>query len=170
MAEPQWIKQEAAFFKQLARGRRVELRVACELLDLGLTVNVGRMMMRGDVAYRFQSLNEKDVIVSGKYILEVKARKFAFTGIEDYPHDTAFIGAARRWEGRKTTPLGVAILSEPTGAIIAVPTSTRSRWVAEKSFDSDRRFEETSLAAPRDCWRPWSDLTSFLLRDAGLSL
>jgi hypothetical protein len=158
-----WFADEEAFARQLARGRRTELAVAAPLLPLGLWMRVGRLQPRHGLANHDDTLTDQaDIEIEGGHLLEIKARNFPFTGPDDYPYDTALIGAVRRWTTRPHQPCAVIIISEPTGAAIVIPTNTRPDWTTEDHYDTHRHFTETSYAAPRHTYLHWHRLITHL--------
>jgi len=133
------------------------------LLPLGRWLKVGELWLReGRAGDDPRCADQPDIQVEGGHLLEVKGRGFAFTSPEDYPYSTAFLGSTRRWQARTILPCCVVLFSEPTGKLLVVPTSTRSRWVIEQSFDTRRGFTEQSWAAPRELLLPEARLLSHL--------
>jgi len=149
-----WFDDETRFAAELARGRRGELRVAMKLLPLGLWIRIGPAQWRDGThsweERREQFADEVDLELEGGHLLEVKARNLTFTCAEDYPYSTVWVGATKRWRARTRMPCGVVILSEPTDAVIIVPTSTREYWTVESGFDSVRGFMEQAYAIARE--------------------
>lgn len=154
---------DAAFYEQLTRGRRGEVRIGFDLLIAGFRVKIGELEMRETYADRVAFLDEVDIEVEDK-MLEVKSRALDFTGPEDYPFSTVFVGAVRRWEARERMPDAVVVISETGLGRIVIPTRTRPEWVIEERRDSHRGFDERSYGAPRPTWRTWDALVDWLRR------
>lgn len=167
MTTVEWIKNDSAFREQLLRGRKTEERVAFDLLMEGFTVGLGRCEFRATFDDRHDFSDEKDIVVAPGHVLEVKSRGIAFTSAEDYPYDTAFVCATRRWKARQRKPCAVILHSEKTGERLIVPASTRSHWKATNFYDSARGFNEEAFEITRDRLRPWSDLLEHLTYGCG---
>jgi len=153
-----WYDDEAAFARELTRGRKSQVRVAVDLLVGGLGVRVGRLQWRdGDLpmSERYEQFkDEEDVFVEGGHLLEIKGRSLRFTSPDDYPFKTAYVGSVRRWSQRTVLPCAVVLLSEPTGNWVVAPTLLRHEWVVERSRDHVRGFDEESYACPTEFLLP----------------
>jgi hypothetical protein len=163
---------EAAFVKRLVRGRQVELQVAMQVAPLGVWLRMGRLFvaMRENARARreVRARGETDIEVEGGHRLEVKARPFAFTSVDDYPYPTAYVGSCARWETRTDIPCSVVIVSEPTGEFVVAPTVWREGWEVERPYATDRGFHDPSLAVPRALLRPAVALFDHLTRPCPL--
>ncbi len=160
----QWYEDEDAFARELARGRRGEILIASRLLPLGLWIRINRPRLRTDIADRSDFYSDIDIEVEGGHLLEVKYRNFAFTSPDDFPFDTVFLGAERRWEERTTKPCALVITSEPTGEAVIVPGASEPRWLTAPARDGVRGFTDQTRQAPREVLLSWQRLISHLER------
>lgn len=160
-----WIEDDAAFARELARGRRTELQVAIRLLPLGLPVRIDAIEFRESFSARGDRFVDQADIEVGDHLLEVKSRGIEFTSLDDYPYETAFVGSVRRWNARTKTPCAVVLFSEPTGECLIVPTVTQDEWAEVEAMDSDRGFVETSYAVHKRWLRPWSRLVQHVQKE-----
>lgn len=157
----EWYNDEAGFAEELARGRKTQFRVAMRLIPLGLFVKVEKFKDRKGLASNDPACqNDEDVVIEGGHMLEVKGRAIEFTEVEpcDFPYETVFLGAERRWNERKKKPCAVVIVSEVTDAMLVIPYATRSLWIPNETFDRRRKFVEHGLGAPRSCVVSWDRL------------
>jgi hypothetical protein len=144
---------ERNFAEDIKRGRATELAVAGDLEARGFDVAVPESGWVPE-----DKDNQADLIVESKAILEVKARGFRFRGPWDYPYPTAFLGSVDRWQRRTVLPAAVVLVSEKTGAKLAVWTDTMDDWETEARHDKYRNKDEVSYAAPRRLlwrWKPF---------------
>jgi hypothetical protein len=156
-----WINDEAGFAKQLARGRKTQIRIAMRLLPLGHWVRMGPLAERKS-AKRDGTLDDADLEISGGHLLEVKGRNLAFTCVEDYPYETIFVCAKRRWDNRSGKPCAIIIVSEITDAAIVIPSSSRRLWTETTTHDRVRDIDFTALCAPRNSVATWDQLLEHL--------
>lgn len=169
MSTVEWVSNDVAFRSELLRGRKTEMRVALDLLDAGLMVQTGCCRFRDSFDDRKDFLQEQDVIVARGHILEVKSRNLAFSGVADYPYDTAFVCATRRWDAREAKPCAVVLISERTeGGRVVVPVkSTRNQWITTSFHDPVRDFQETVYAVAKSALMSWADLLAHLSYPCG---
>lgn len=165
-----WFEDELAFAAQLARGRRGEFAIASALLPTGRWLRVNSLNFRETFADRHDFHDETDLEIEGGHRIEIKSRSFKFTGPDDYPYPTAFVGAVRRWRERQIPPCAVVLLSEVTSRAVVVAVSTRDQWVIERRRDSHRGFVEESYAVPRRLLLPWSRLVTHISADCPLAV
>lgn len=84
--------------------------------------------------------------------IEVKKKtKVVFTGRDDFPYSSVYVGDLARWETRVDSPDYVVVYSEITAGRFVVPAYTRSLWRPVEPWPSASPI----LAAPRDCFKTW---------------
>jgi hypothetical protein len=108
--------------------------------------------------------NERDVIVAGEIILEVKSRKLRFTENPIwFPFPTANLCTVPRWERRTEKPLAFVLHSRETGDMLVCSSATEPVWEKHHAPDTRRggrmdwvyRIQVTEL-------RPFDALVAYL--------
>jgi len=146
-----WEPTEHDFDRSLEIGLDGERRVGLDLFELGYWVIWPNPPHRAKDPETFaREKPDLIVLVGGRGIgLEIKHVKTDFSGPDDFPYKTAFVGKLSRWDKRSDDPWAVVILSRgPKGGRLVIPVATRGTWVVE-------RQSPPMLAAPRRCWRTW---------------
>jgi len=163
--ELSWLEDDDSFIEQLIRGRGDECRVAFELFDAGHAIRSQKLMLRDTVDDRVDFVDQCDLLVNERDWVEVKGRELTFTGPDDFPFPTAFVGRCSRWEQRSELPVAVVLLSRVTHAKVVVPVrSTRKHWTREHCWDRVTREWEWSYACPKELLCTWETFLVWLDR------
>jgi hypothetical protein len=155
-----WHKNDELFRKQIKAGRKWEAYVAHKLIVSGLEVFVPRFEVRPHVSQRSDYRDERDMIVEGKEV-EVKSTRFGFDRPKDFPFDPCFVDTEEKIVA-KGPPFAFLIVSQETGAIMAVPGKTRDRWVEMSGFDHKRGINVKWLGCPIGLVRSFDEFVTFL--------
>lgn|SRR5262245_59484252 len=153
-----------AFLSFLERGRRVELCVACAFLEAGLGVRMERLV-KADTPYegaRFKG--QDDLIIDERWLIEVKGSTYPFTERDDWPFRCVYVCTEKRWNDREHKPFAFVILSEPTGAMLALSTRNSESWWTTDVADRRRNgWVTTTVCAPKSELYFMDDLLTVLL-------
>ena len=141
-----WQQDEEHFQRRIGTGREREAYVAYRLIAEGLEVSVPRLRVRPTFADRHSYRDSRDMMVEGREV-EVKSTRFACTS----PGDACLI------------------VSQKTGAIMAVPGKTRDEWVVMDGRDHDRGIEVRWLGCPLRLARTFDEFVDFLSQSPGQS-
>lgn len=156
---------EALFTSELSNGHQWMLRVASHLRHCGVLAVPGKYAVRDSVNDRHKFANEKDITfetMSG--VIEVKSRRLAFGNKQnDYPKESAFVDTASGWTKKSPKPLAVVLISQITGKMLVIPTSTSDKWGTFTSVDKVRNIKETWLTIDKSLLKPMDELVSWLL-------
>ncbi len=134
----------AAYFEgMVGQGHHWEREAVKMLLGHGLDVkwlNEGRATVSDDGA---------DILAYGwrdkPVRLGVKSRCTPFTCVQDYPHPKCLVDSVRALT-RAPLPAAHLVVSQPTGAWIVIPMSTKPHW---------RTFTVHGADGPKECyWIP----------------
>lgn len=170
-----WYEDDATFVAYLERGQAVERYVQQRLLDEGFNVVLPSQTVRRSIKEAWKYKDQIDLLVethtSQKVRLEVKERRdLRFTSPDDIPSNRLplFVHAKDRWDGYsdEVRPHVVIIVSGITGAIIAVSAQSRYGWTVVKGFDRVRQQPRKWYAAPRQYWRSYEGLVTWLMKVA----
>lgn len=151
--ELRWADDEQGFLAELSRGRKAEMTIAVDLLARGFGVKVGGLFLREEKSDDFSE--QADITLDTGIVLEVKSRSIKFSTPQDYPYKTAFVCAVKRWDKRRLRPHATLLMSEKTGAVLVVPTSTEKHWTQETIFDRHRGHPETCYSVAKSHLKTW---------------
>jgi hypothetical protein len=156
-------ERKAYFLQQLAIGDKWAEHVATQITEAGKYAHATPLQVAGSAEQiaAFTAL-EKDIMLDKGRTLEVKSRSFAFTGVDDYPYETAFVDTVEGWAAKVSHPVAVAVVSQSTGCVVVVPVSTESMWGVGRVFDSKRGFEVKVLECPRGLLRSFEEFLAWL--------
>jgi hypothetical protein len=160
-----WLNNEALFTSELSSGHQWMLHVASHLRDCGVLAVPGKYVVRDSVNDRYKFANEKDITFETMDgVIEVKSRRLSF-GAEpnDYPKESAFVDTASGWKRKSPKPLAVVLVSQNTGKMLVIPTSTSDKWQTFTSIDKVRNIKETWLTIDKNLLKPMDQLVSWLL-------
>ena len=162
-----WQQDEEHFQRRIGTGREREAYVAYRLIAEGLEVSVPRLRVRPTFADRHSYRDSRDMMVEGREV-EVKSTRFAFTSPGDFPFDPCFVDTEEKIVA-KGPPFAFLIVSQKTGAIMAVPGKTRDEWVVMDGRDHDRGIEVRWLGCPLRLARTFDEFVDFLSQSPGQS-
>lgn len=147
-------------------GHRSEVRVAQLLRYWGYPVADPELVFRPEHERSREVLAEfartqKDLEV-GHLVLEVKSRTLSFTCRDDYQFSTVLLDTVAGWNAKEKKPDLYIIVSQPTGAILAVDTRKMASFPVEEKTDFSRKHKDRWFVCPKSALRPHSFLEGFL--------
>ncbi|MBV47335.1 MAG: hypothetical protein CMN10_02050 [Roseobacter sp.] len=155
-----WEQDEKHFQRRIGTGREREAYVAYRLIAEGLEVSVPRLRVRPSFAERHAYRDTRDMIVEGHEI-EIKSTRFAFTDPGEFPYNPCFVDTEEKILA-KGPPFAFLIVSQQTGAIMAVPGKTRDRWVVMEGRDHERGIGVRWLGCPIHLVRTFDEFVRHL--------
>ena len=162
----QTLEPDALFLAELKDGHQWQLWVALQFLKHGLAVQVPELRIRPSQDDINSYTDTGDVVVilpERKAIFEVKSRDITFTCAEDYPYTTAFVDRVKTWERKRDNrPTGVLLVSQHTGAIVGVPSSTQAHWSVESRHDNVRDYDRDYYMADKSLLYDFGDIVAIL--------
>jgi hypothetical protein len=163
-----WQGDDEAWLANVAKGKRTEAVVAWDALSEGLTVTwLQPNVLSVDeqrAAQRNGQSSEPDLVLNDHGV-EVKGRNATFTGVADFPFETALVGRRSRWQRDAVDATALVIVSLRTWCKVVVPVRySRSRWVVERRHDGITGELEVNYACPRDELRSWHSFVAYLRR------
>jgi hypothetical protein len=166
MTASAFYRQDETFFAALARGRRVELAIATELLDAGLWVKAGRAERRHDLADADRFRNEVDLAVAIRrqlYAIEVRERpELDFTDDPaSFPYPTLIVTDVEGYE-RETDHAYATVIVSKSGGKLVVPGFTRPLWKRVDTYDRRIGRERAFFELDRAEALPWPWLIAHL--------
>jgi hypothetical protein len=158
----------AEFNKALDAGREIELDVGRVLLAVGLEVKLGPLDRVSTIFERDNFVDEKDVIIGRRHIIEVKSSTYRWRTVEEIRDmwGGLFTCTVERWDERGQKPVGFVIVSTVTRATFFVDSWTKPEWGTRLSRDR-RRGGHPSLTylAPWYLLQPLDVLLGWLVDD-----
>ena len=165
------LETDEIFLRELKKGHNWQLWVGYLLLKEGFAVRVSSLATRPDHDSIDLYGDDGDVKVTfpGKtVVLEVKSRNLYFTSIDDYPYQTAFVDRVNTWRRKADNkPVAICLVSQPTGAIVVVPTSSESSWLVETVRDRVREYDRDYYLVNKICLARWESLLTWLKKQGG---
>lgn len=138
-----WIEDEDYFRAQCELGRRFEQLVAERLRALGIEdvvcLDDGFRESVEDI-HKFTKTSG-DLKIKG-WPFEVKSRTESFKTPKDWKFWPMFVDTVGSYEQKKVKPVGYIFVSQETGRLMAVSTSTKSSWKRVERFDRKRQIQE----------------------------
>ena len=153
-------RDDQLFHSRLGTGREREGYVAYRLIAEGLEVAVPRLRVRPTYAERHAYRDTRDMIVEGHEV-EVKSTRFGFTDPTDFRFDPCFVDTEEKILA-KGPPFAFLIVSQETGAIMAIPGKTRDRWVVMEGRDQETGKAGRWLGCPLHLVRTFDEFVSYL--------
>jgi len=154
MTEPArkpWHRDDERFLAELRQGVAWQHFVAHYLRLRGLDVQLVDTYWRDSVATR-RRVADVDLVVEG-FAVEVKARRYRWSGPFDLPFDPMLVAPVAEFEAWQPTPWAHVHVSVPTGALVVVFDDSRRDWRQVTVHDRMRGLARPALAAPRRCWQ-----------------
>lgn len=112
------------------------------------------------------TLTEKDITLDGTpHILEVKTsrRKFGWEP-KDFPFPNTIVDTVNSYESKERKPSAYILYSRPTGAMIAIGTSTKPKWTKKKLYDNYQELTDYFYMVEKGDMRSMGDLIEYLHR------
>lgn len=157
-----WSDNDELFFGQLVKGHMYEYIPAVYFACAGLTVRVGGLSVRGDIAWAWAWSDQTDMLVQGVPV-EVKSRSVRFTSPTDYPYPSAFIDTVSGYDAKPVKPVAYVLVSQVTGAMLCTPSDrVYSHWGVELARDSVRGIRDRFYTCPRGYLRTMDKLVGFI--------
>lgn len=149
-----WATNDPLFRELCESGYRWQYLPAVWFLAQGQHVEMPQLELRADISDAPRFADSVDIIVNG-HTIEIKIRDIVFTSAADYPYPTAIVDTVK---GLSEEHAAVVLVSQETGAMLAVNPRKRDGWTREWRTDRVRGFEEEFWFAPRSALRPMSAL------------
>jgi len=155
-----WEQDEQHFQRRIGTGREREAYVAYRLIAAGLEVSVPSLRVRPSFDVRHAYRDTRDMMVEGHEV-EVKSTRFAFTDPQNFRFNPCFVDTEEKILA-KGPPFAFLIVSQETGAIMAVPGKTHEKWVVMEGRDHERGIGVRWLGCPLHLVRTFDEFVQFL--------
>jgi len=139
--------------------------VASYLQEYGVRCTVPELRIASSLAERRHlTVTEKDILLDDTgHVLEVKSsrRSFGWDPL-DFPYPDTIVDTVNSYESKKVKPCAYILYSRPTGAMVAIGTSTKPRWKKTKFFDRYQQITDEFYLVGKDDIKPIGDLIQYL--------
>jgi hypothetical protein len=161
-----WFSNDELFRRELEEGHARAEEVAARFRDSGLQVEVTPLEWRHTIEERHRFRDEFDLNVGTRKPcrIDVKSRRLGFTSPADYPYRTALVDTVFGWEAKARKPASIVVVSQLTGGLAIVRSSTSAQWVIRRRFDGVRRIEDDFYEVERELLATFDELVVWLLR------
>lgn len=154
------LETDAIFLTEVQKGHKWQLWAGFQFLKESFIVQVPPLKLRPTREEIDRYTDEGDLYVwrtfNDRLRLECKSRNISFTNSGDYPFDTAFVERVNTWK-RKRKPAAILLISQITGAIVAIPTWTEPSWFVESANDSVRGYQRYYYMLKTEQLVNWTD-------------
>lgn len=161
-----WLKNDALFKAELAKGRKWEAAVGKRFRELGCDVaaEYHEFNLTGEEAAKSDEVaNTVDLWVNG-HIVEVKSRNNNFTCAADFPYPTIAIDTKSGFDRKRRKPVVYVCVSQKTGCMTALDVKeTHQHWEEFKGFDRVRRIPWVSYVCHKKYWETLEDVVERVL-------
>jgi hypothetical protein len=138
---------DPTFAEDLLYSHGVVLLVARFLGARGHSVHIPGLRIRPDVSHLSDYADGGDLFVCQR--VEVKQRRFDFSGRGNYPYQTVTVDVAHAWDRANPKPAAYYIVNHDGTHAAIVRASTASKWVKVSKTDRQknrvRQFYECPL-------------------------
>ena len=157
-----WFKNDDLFFAQLKAGYDWQFLPAIFFRCCGLRVEIPKLTVRENVADApAWTDSDTDLIVNGR-VIEVKSRGEHFTHPKDFPYDEPFVDTVAGSDAKNPKPFAYVFVSQITGGMVCVATSTSKRFRILAKHDHVRNIDERFYVCDRTMLRTMDRLVYFL--------
>lgn len=153
-----WHKNDELFKKELTEGFAWQRLPALYFELHGFKTHIPEFDWRESIADSVRYKDSYDVLVEGRFKIEVKSRNYNFTSPDDFPFDSIFVENVSGYEQRDNPPFAYVNISKPTGAMLFVGGNKNSTWKIESAFDRTRKIKDEWYTAPRSKLRTMDNL------------
>lgn len=133
-----------------------ERNIGCEVPDLQIAQNAQER-------YNL-TLGEKDITLTGlPHILEVKSsRRRFYSEPEKFPYPNTIVDTVSSYESKLKKPCAYVLYSRPTGAMLAIGTSTKPSWRVVRLYDHYQNLTDDFYVVDKSNLRHMDELVSYL--------
>jgi len=106
---------------------------------------------------------QKDIVLPGGFVVEVKSIRYRFTCKDDFPFDPVMVDTAYGYDAKQFEPLAYVNVCQKTMVKVAFwVAETKPLWTKERKMDNQRGYESTWYFTPRDTLVSWEDFVARL--------
>jgi len=164
-----WSDNHALFEQELKKGHKYQEYVAQQLSNAGLDIvcsDIKPVEYTRNKSYNYPE--DKDIVVGGDFVIEVKSRSLIFTEPDNFPFDTAIVDTVRGWDQKDPEPKAVVIISQWTWKAVCINVeSSKHLWTTEHIHDSVRGIVDNTYLCPKECLKTSKDLANWLRKTYG---
>ena len=131
-------RDDPTFLADLRASQHSVALVERWLLARGLTVVRPPLYARADVAERRAYRDQGDLGIVHR--VEVKHRRFPFTGRADFPHPSVLVDSCYLYDHAQPKPYAYVIVNqEQTRGLLIYTQATRAAWTRDTIYDNVKR-------------------------------
>lgn len=155
------------YVQAFTEGHSYNKIVAQYLRDNGVPCVVPELRIAKNARERREmTLTEKDIVLDLiPEILEVKSARRSFPWEPDnYPFRDAIVDTVSSYEEKEKEPLAYVFYSRPTGAMLAVGPSSKSRWKKVELFDKYQQIHDVFYVVDKSDLKSMNELVRHIIR------
>lgn len=154
------------YIKAFTEGHSYNKIVAKYLSEKGIPCTVPDLQIAKTAEERRKlTLEEQDIVLNLiPHVLEVKNVSINFSwDPRDFPFPTTIVDTVSSYEDKRQKPVAYILRSKPTGAMLAVGPSSKSRWTKKSLYDKKQKLTDNFYIVRKADLRSMDELVSYLL-------
>lgn len=154
------------YVKAFTEGHSYNKIVAKYLSDRGIPCTVPELQIAKTAEERRRlTLEEQDIVLNlVDHVLEVKNVSINFSwDPSEFPFPTTIVDTVSSYEDKNKTPVAYILRSKPTGAMLAVGPSSKSRWVKKSLYDKKQQLTDDFYIVQKKDLRSMDELVNYLV-------
>lgn len=154
------------YVKAFTEGHSYNKIVAKYLSDRGIPCTVPELQIAKTAEERRRlTLEEQDIVLSlVDHVLEVKNVSINFSwDPSEFPFPTTIVDTVSSYEDKKQKPVAYILRSKPTGAMLAVGPSSKSRWAKKNLYDKKQQLTDNFYIVQKKDLRSMDELVNYLV-------
>lgn len=154
------------YIKAFTEGHSYNKIVAKYLSEKGIPCTVPELQIAKNAEERKKlTLEEQDIVLDLiPHVLEVKNVSIDFSwDPSEFPFPTTIVDTVSSYEDKRQKPVAYILRSKPTGAMLAVGPSSKSRWTKKSLYDKKQELTDNFYIVRKMDLRSMDDLVDYLL-------
>jgi len=147
-------------------GHTYNIKVAKFLNDHGIEAYATNLeIATNKTEWRKFTENEQDIILPNheNKNLEVKSSTRHFNwNPQEFPHPNTIVDTCYGYHNKKHPPHAYILISQHTGAMLAIPPKTQPQWTTKKLYDKHRQIWDDFYLIPKHLLQPINKLIQHL--------
>lgn len=158
------------YIKAFKAGHEYNKKVANYLNEFGIKCHAPDLKIaRNSEEIREMTLTEKDIVLDlVDCVLEVKtsSRSFGWDPSK-FPYNDTIVDTVNSYESKIVKPAAYILCSQQTGAMVAIPPSTKDRWRVARFYDKKQELYDDFYLIKKEDIASMTSLIDYLLLRQG---
>lgn len=154
------------YIKAFTEGHSYNQIVANYLADKGIPCTVPKLQIAKTAEERRRlTVEEQDITLDLiSHVIEVKNVSINFSWEpNEFPFPTTIVDTVSSYEDKRQKPIAYILRSKPTGAMLAVGPSSKTRWTKKSLYDKKQELTDMFYIVKKSDLRSMNELVIYLL-------